>query len=482
MFGGSLLLRLTKPSKTKQKAKLLLGCLLATSFALTFATASAQAKAEVTISAQKISAYQAASETERINILIRLAKSGMHEQAAVLKDRFPLQGPHAANRILFIDGLILVGRGDLTGACKKYRAALANDPKLTVVRTELANALATLGENDSAKYHLKLLAADAPNESEANGIRGFINQLDADTPFKAGGYVSVAPSTNINNGSAHEKVYLPFLAGGSLDPYGTIDAANRQKSGVGLSFGGNIGYAKRLGNYWQAVLAADVGVGVYSDAQFDSVNLSQSAELRYHLDQGYFGFGLVSSQSAALSPIIALKPQISYLSYGPRVSFNYDITQRDNVFASAVYEWRDYLGGTTELDGSALLADVSWNHAIDQSLSISLSGGYNKVNAEVQWNGYSTIYAGLGVNKDLPFGVSVNANAQARFSVFDAIGPSGYAREDQRYIGSITLVKRDLNLFGFAPGLNYTYTLNNCNISLWDYDSHAIDFRLTKNF
>jgi outer membrane protein len=44
------------------------------------------------------------------------------------------------------------------------------------------------------------------------------------------------------------------------------------------------------------------------------------------------------------------------------------------------------------------------------------------------------------------------------------------------------LTKRDLNIFGFAPSLEYTYTDNISNISLFDYDSHAIDFRLTKDF
>jgi len=38
------------------------------------------------------------------------------------------------------------------------------------------------------------------------------------------------------------------------------------------------------------------------------------------------------------------------------------------------------------------------------------------------------------------------------------------------------------NWAGFAPSLNYTYLRNFSNISLYDYDSHALDFRLTKDF
>ena len=43
---------------------------------------------------------------------------------------------------------------------------------------------------------------------EAQGIRSFIDAIDARRPFTFNAYVSVAPSTNVNNGSSIEKVYI----------------------------------------------------------------------------------------------------------------------------------------------------------------------------------------------------------------------------------------------------------------------------------
>jgi outer membrane protein len=44
------------------------------------------------------------------------------------------------------------------------------------------------------------------------------------------------------------------------------------------------------------------------------------------------------------------------------------------------------------------------------------------------------------------------------------------------------LTKRDWNIIGFAPSISYNYTNNLSNINLYDYDNHAVDFRLTKDF
>ena len=160
---------------------------------------------------QQISEYEASTESTRVKLLINLAKSGQHDLAESLLKSYPLTGKFGPNRQLFIEGLILKARGNLTGAAKKYRAALADDPSLTLVRSELAQTLFALQEDDSAKHHLNLLMAEAPNEYEAQGIRSFIDTIDARRPFTFNAYVSVAPSTNVNNGSSNKTIYSPIF-------------------------------------------------------------------------------------------------------------------------------------------------------------------------------------------------------------------------------------------------------------------------------
>lgn len=96
---------------------------------------------------------------------------------------------------------------------------------------------------------------------------------------------------------------------------------------------------------------------------------------------------------------------------------------------------------------------------------------------------YKTYSGGVGLYKELPEGITVNLNGELRFSDFDGIHPfAGKVRQDERYTGMIALTKRDFNIWGYAPALQYSYVYNNSNISLYEFDSHAVDFKLSKDF
>lgn len=443
----------------------------ALSFLLAASTA-IQAKAAVEPSPQQISEYEASTESIRVKLLIRLAKSGQHDLAESLLKRYPLSGKFARNRQLFIEGLILKARGNLTGAAKNYRAALADDPSLTLVRAELAQTLFALEEDKSAKHHLNLLMAEAPNEAEAQGIRSFIDTIDARRPFTFNAYVSAAPSTNVNNGSSKKTIYSP-LFGVDMN----IDDASREQSGVGFSAGASAGYSRRLGNDFSVVMGGGVNATIYTDSSYNIYNASQSAELRYLISGGFLGAGMVASEN--------LKNDgtgLSYYSYGPRVSLQKALSPKDRLNLSSVYEWRTYPDSSTS-DGTALLIDGTWSHAFDSSLAASLSGGYDRVTTEIDANSYETYSGGFGIYKELPGGITVNLNSEVRLSEFDAVNLlAGVVRQDERYMGSIALTKRDLNIWGYAPALEYTYVYNDSNISLYQFDSHSVDFKLSKDF
>lgn len=433
---------------------------------------SVAASAATTLTPDHLAYYQQAEEGARVQVLIHLAQSDHADDAEILLQRFPLQGPHAANRTLFIRGLICEKRGQLTAAAAKFRAALASDPKLTMVRAELAQVLVALGEDDSAKHHLQLLEADAPTPAQANGIRSFVEKLDAQTPFRFSGFISLAPSTNINQGSSHKDVTTPDGWDSA-----TIDPTSQRTSGIGETMGGSIGYVKRLGDHFQAVLAANAGGSIYSDQKFDSLGFSQSAELRYMLDQGYFGFGAVGSQA-----IDTVALNLGYYSFGPRISFAKMLSQRDQFSASATYEWRRPVGASFA-NSTALQTNATLTHAIDSGSNVAVLGGYDKVSNFLSYNAYQAETFGLGFYKEMPWGLTVEGQGTVRLAQFGDVTPVyNLTRTDQRYTGSATFTKRDWNWFGFAPSVNYTYVRNVSNIDLYDYDSHSVDFRLTKNF
>jgi hypothetical protein len=90
---------------------------------------------------------------------------------------------------------------------------------------------------------------------------------------------------------------------------------------------------------------------------------------------------------------------------------------------------------------------------------------------------------GVGLYREVPFGISLYLQALFSDVAFKGDYPSvAFARHDQRWDFSVNVIKRDLNIFGFAPQVQYTCTTNNSNIAIHEYDAHGINITLTKRF
>ncbi|MBG1233014.1 surface lipoprotein assembly modifier [Aestuariivirga litoralis] len=453
-------------------------CALSALLGLHLIASATPANASPQIQPNDIAVFQAANEDQRTHILIKLVQAGFLDAAEEMLHRFPLQGPKAQNRTLFIEGAIYEKRGQLPAAAAKFRAVLASDPQATLVRAELAMVLARMNETGSAKHHLQLLEGEMDDPNQRAGIRSFIDRIDASHPLTFSGFVSLSPSTNINQGSSHDTVYSPGFGGtNGVDSTGSISKASQKQSGIGISAGGNVGYAKMLSPHFQAVLAASASTTYYPQLRTATLGLSQSAEIRRVGPNGFVGFGAIASEGIDPEGV-----NLTYNSYGPRVSFLRRFSPRDQLSGSATYEWRTYQNNPTS-NGTALTVSAVLTHALDASANVAMIGGYENVSQQLDFNSYQDLTVGAGFYKEMQHGITLQGQGTARFAIFDAENPFTLStRQDTLLTGALTLTKRDWNWFGFAPALNYTYQRNFSNISLYDFDSHALDFRLTKDF
>jgi outer membrane protein len=407
-------------------------------------------------SAAQLEAYEKLPETERIRLLMFLK-------------RYPLEGAFAANRKLFLEGVVLRTSGKYTQAAAKFRQALADDPSLTLVRKELAETLVILQEDDSALHQLKLLEAEAPDAQTASGIRSFIDQVDSRRPVTFTGYVSLVPSTNLNSGSSHATVYSPTLRI-NLTP-------DAPKSGIGVASGLSGAFTKRLGNDFMFVAAGGADVTLYNEKEFNSFGTSQSLELRRLVPKGYVGVALVSSQQLDNQDF-----DPNYLSYGPRIATSLQVTPQDHLSLSAVHEWRNNLVKGAA-DSTAIMLDGSWTHAWNAAFNTTIFSGYDRIHTPTDVTSYHTFSSGLSVYKELTYGITATLTGTVTKTDYEGMnGIAAKKRADNRLVGSIAITKRDYNIFGFAPSLSYTFVDNFSNIDNYDYTSNAIDFRLTKDF
>ncbi|CAN5363816.1 N/A [soil metagenome] len=427
--------------------------------------------------------YGALPEVERVRTLINLTRSGHPDIAAELLAHHPLTGPFAANRTLFIDGLILKARGDKPGAAQKFRKALADDPTLTMVRAELSQTLYEMGDDDSAKHHLELLMGEAPTAKEARNIKDFIDAIDARRPFRISAYISLAPSTNINGGSSHDWVTI-----GGLDS--KID--QRKESGIGIAAGVNAAYTFQLSDDFSAIAAGGLHTRQYEASDNDLLSLSETIEFRRRLEDGYFGFGALASQSlsgdlATPSNWSDFDGSMSTWAAGPRLTlfqtlapdlaFNGDITLIRQEYDDQPYRngWR------TTLEGKL-------SKAFSSALTGYASGGFETyMTSDRPDLDYNAIFGTLGLYKELPYGISATAELNLRREVYqanfnDAVPEFAKPRRDIETAATLSLWKRDWSFWGYSPAIEYTYVWHDSNVAFYDYDSHTVDVRLTKDF
>jgi tetratricopeptide (TPR) repeat protein len=410
------------------------------------------------------------NEGQRLRLAIELAKTGRHEQAAQLIARHPFTGPLAANRTLFVEGLILRGRGDTEGAIAKYRAALADNPSLTLVRAELANALVAVGERDSAKHHLEQLASEAPDENAARQVRSFIDRIDAERPFKVSAYVSLAPSTNVNDGTDNDTIYTIF---GQIP----ISAAGKEKSGIGLNAGLRAGYTQPLGERFMGVVGFGLDGRVYENGDYDRATASESAEIRYLVKDGYVGLGGIASQTVSSDDI-----DFAAWTAGPRLSVFHRFSPKSSLLAASTAEFKTY-EDTPFHDGVSLSENVSFSHAFAQGFFGYVLGEVEYTDTDYKHLDNWSYMIGLGASKELRHGLTLAAGGRARLTKYEGASVLiGKPREDERYDATVSITKRDWELWGYAPVFEYSYTLNQSNIAFFDFDSHTVDFRLTKDF
>ena len=427
-------------------------------------------------------AFAKLPETERVRTLIMLARGGRHEIAAELLAKYPLTGRFAKNRTLFLEGLILKAQGHLPAAVEKFRAALAADSGLTMVRAELAHTLYLLGEDDGAKHHLELLRGAAPTSEQARDITSFIEAIDARRPVRISAYVGLSPSTNINNGSGYT------LTIGGL-PYQFA----KEESGIGVELGLNAAYHKELNDKLSAVVAFGANALQYEGNEFDQLSVSETAEIRHKTRAGYIGVGGLASQSlfgelADISTLMDFNGDISSWSAGPRFTLFHGIAPDLSFDADLTVLRQEYSDGSSYYNGWHTAIAGRLNKAFASDLTGYVRAGVERNRTDSRDDlDYWAFFGSAGVYKELPYGVTTSGEVRVRRQIYDenysALVPQFAKPHRDTLVGTtVSVWKRDFDILGYSPVIEYTFTWNSSNIGIFDYTSHTVDFRLTKEF
>jgi outer membrane protein len=411
--------------------------------------------------------FGALDERVRLRILIGMIRSGGHEQAAQMLRDVPFRGPYAANRTLFLEGLIAEARGDLKDAVQRFRKALASDPNLTMVRIELANVLFRLNDDDGARHHLELLIGAAPTPELVRTFEGFLDAIDERRPWDFDFWVSVVPSTNFNNGTSKKTVWIDGL------PF-QVDHNTLERSGIGLRGGTNGSYQFRLGEDLSLVTAAGVNYTDYEGDVFDDFLLSQTVELRHKSGWTEVWLGAIAQERwSGDESLWSLGPQLTIKQrFGPRTGGYLRLRHSFNLYDRAGY--RD--GTTSGGEGR-----VSWS--MSPATVLYALAGAERGTATLPHLDYWSAMGGLAAYHEFGYGLTLYSEGRLRRTLYDGDYPfMDEGRDDIRLDLRATLTKRDFEIFGLAPQLEYTYSKAWSNTPFDSFEAHGASVTLTKQF
>lgn len=366
----------------------------------------------------------------------------------------------------FLRGRIAFGKGDFKTAIQYYEAILAKHPEVVRVRLELARSLLMDGQYDRAERDFEfVLAGDVPPNVAAN-INRFLEQIYARRTWRFRFNMAVAPDTNINNAtdSATVDIFgLPFSLG--------QDA--RRTSGIGLFASGGVEYRPRLNNQVRLLTNLQAQRTEYKGKQFDDTIVSGS--LGPEITEGRTVWSVTGT---------GFRRWYGTSGYNTGVGAQLDVTTRLtgtfgielNLLAEDVHYDQD-----PGHSGPLLSTLVSGIFSLTPASSLRLRVGLNREFTHANFQRSTAYRVGFDYYREFPWGMTVTVSPDFVYRPFDAVHPAfGVKRSDKLYEVDVQILKRDFKVFGFAPYINYSFTRNVSNVSIYRFSRNRVGFGFTR--
>jgi tetratricopeptide (TPR) repeat protein len=398
-----------------------------------------------------------------------LVAQGRFDEARAVLAAAPRGDDYARTYGAFVDGRLAEATGRLTVARDAYRAILARHPGLARVRLHLARVLTALEDVEAARHHFDFVLG-APDLAAplADRVRADLRALDNVKRWSAQAYVTVAPTTNMTSGTSQERVSI-----GGLD-FKPAESG-RARSGVGVLYGADVAYAAPFADDWGWLATLSTAHRDHSGRAFDDRSVRASAGLRYTLPAG-----VVTAEMTGQRRWFGGRDYM--LGFGPQITARgfVGVANRLTASVSAVAQRFDELG---HQDGRRISASASWDRFTWPGQFLRVGALFERETTRSVHTTFSE-YGGLaGYNIDLPWALTAYPELSYAWRTYDGDFPlMGRPRRDRRFVAAVTLLKKDLSLWGFAPRVQVSYTDNRSNVKLYEYDRLDASLTLTRAF
>ena len=387
-----------------------------------------------------------------------------------------LAGSKSADQtyVRYLQAVILKKEGSYRRAIRIFREILAQYPQFQRVRLNLAHALYLTEQDEGAKHHFNLVRSAATNPEVVAATDHFLDAIDKRKRWTATGYITLAPSSNVNQGTSDNVVVLYGL------PFVISDHA-KAKSGLGVAAGGTLGL--------RIPVASDLDIDIkmrgharrYEQKDFNTAHGALTIGPRWRFDRGHFALkglverrwsgdhGLNYALGGRAEGFYRLAPGLSAHAFSGCYITHYEEDWRGRDMRAS--------------DGHTCDFDLYFDKSIASNSFVRLLLGGEEHWSKTEFNEYGESYVGIGAYKELPFGITLYGEGRARRRHYDE--PSFFFnnnRDDRTLEATLQLTKRDFEIFGVAPRLSFNFAKRFSNQDVYQYTSHGIDLTFTRAF
>lgn len=388
-------------------------------------------------------------------------------RAALTTGRF--DGEENAFRAAFLLAIVQARTGELADAERRLREILAQRPAFDRVRLELASVLAAQGRREAASFQLRKLADAANDGATRDQLETLIDRINPRGGWSATAFMTLAPSTNINNGTQNTTIDingLPF----AITPGGLAE------SGIGLTTGVAASYTHPLSESLSAFAAGSFAFTDYGRSAYDKPAIETRAGLSWR--------GISYLMSAEL---IADRVWIGGLpnshGLGGRLSARWNFAPHWLISGETTWITRfaDLPGGA---NARTWRTSATLRFSPDATQAWWVGGEVETETVEGRrFASYVETSGRVGHSRDLAYGITVSAEAEFGVRQYRDIFPlMREARADGFGELRLTALKRDFQLFGLTPRVGVSYFVQKSNVALHDYDRWSGDVTFTKEF
>lgn len=404
----------------------------------------------------------------------RLVKDKRFAEAAPLVAALR-QAPGFTFQTRFLAGFIAAQTGRFAEAATQYRAILADDPRQTAVRLELAKVMLAMHKPAAADRQFRIAEQDANLPPEVlRTIRTVRDTIRSARAWQVDVSIGIAPDSNINNATAVDSVTV--MLGDTPIPL-TLDERARQRSGLGAT--GQLSARLRLpvAKSVSAIADLDATGTDYSGSSSDDYVAQAALGGEYRFSdrtsatlqtvgaQRWFGGHVVSRQIGAKAGGQTL------IGTKRRLGFQLDARRTTALFDRGYSGWQGGLYGTYEqsLTPAVVVSAgpfVRRDWLNERAYSSTEIGANVGIGGEIRW----------GMNFGLSGGVS-HARYDAALTFFD-VAP----RKDWRFLGRATLGNRKIRVLGLSPQISWSWSRIDSSLALYKTTRSRFEFTLARYF